>query len=320
MFRRCHWGAALFVLVGCSFDWDTFDPRLGTAVGATSSSSSSGGSTTSGPGGSGSGGSAFGGAGGMELGPFGTPQLVMELSSTSDDDDPFVSDDGLELFFNSTRAPSQAAAIWQSVRMSTSDPWGMPTYVLELDSATVETNPLVSHDGMTMWLSSDRDAPAVNVDIYVSTRMSRTSGWSTPVLVQELSTPTATEYARGVSADELTLIIQANSKIHISTRNSKSEPWSAKMVIAELDTGAAEGGGWLAADALHLAYESNKDGADRDLYLGERLSAADPFEPIVHLMELDLGDDETDASLTNDLRYIVFAVGQSNRDIYESRR
>ena len=318
MFPRCHWGAALFVLIGCSFDWDTFDPRLGTAVVAASSSSSS--SSTSGTGGSGSGGSPLGGAGGMELGPFGTPQLVMELSSTSDDDDPFVSGDGLELFFNSTRSPSGSGGIWRSARMSTSEPWGMPTHELELESTTVETNPLLSHDGLTMWLSSDRDAPGVNVDIYVSTRDSRTSDWSTPAVVQELSTPTATEYARGVSADELKLIIQANNKIHLSTRSDKSEPWGAKMVIAELDTGALEGGGWLAGDALHLAFESNKDGADRDLYLGERLSAADPFAP-VHLMELDLGGEETDCTLTADLRYIVFTVGSgSTRDIYESRR
>ena len=124
-----------------------------------------------------------------------------------------------------------------------------------------------------------------------------------------------------MSADELKLIIQANNKIQMSTRRDKSEPWGAKMVIAELDTGALEGGGWLGGDALHIAFESNKDGADRDLYLGERSSAADPFAPVVHLMELDLGGEETDSSLTADLRYIVFAVGNSPaRDIYEASR
>lgn len=100
--------------------------------------------------------------------PWGTPAVVAEVSSSDDDSAPYLSGDGLALWFSSTRAGGQGAMdIWASERPSTSSPWGGPTLVTELNGATDDSDPWLAPDRRTIFFA--RTIGALR-NVFVATR------------------------------------------------------------------------------------------------------------------------------------------------------
>ena len=103
-------------------------------------------------------------------GVFGPAELVPGVNSASDDGQPNLRRDGLELFFYSTR-PAGAAPpdLYVATRPSTSAPWSTPVNLgSNINSAAGETRPSLSWDGTTLYFGSTREGGAAN--IFVSTR------------------------------------------------------------------------------------------------------------------------------------------------------
>src|SRR5262245_28394490 len=72
-------------------------------------------------------------------GPFGTPTLVSNLSDPSYDDDPTLTADLLEIYFNSLRAGGPGLGdVWKATRASPTFPFGTPVPVTQLNSPSVE--------------------------------------------------------------------------------------------------------------------------------------------------------------------------------------
>src|ERR1041385_2596536 len=97
------------------------------------------------------------------------------------DDDPTLTSDLLELYFN------RSSDIYVSRRSKVSDPWGAPSLVTELSSASGETTPEITSNGLTIFISSDKAPTTGGEDIWMSTRVSRSAAWSTPVHIDALS-------------------------------------------------------------------------------------------------------------------------------------
>src|SRR6267142_663909 len=79
----------------------------------------------------------------MADGSFAPAVLVTELSSPSNENDPFIRHDGLEVFFQSNRAGSTGAALdlWVATRASTLDAWSTPVNVgSEIKTTFAEQN------------------------------------------------------------------------------------------------------------------------------------------------------------------------------------
>jgi hypothetical protein len=72
--------------------------------------------------------------------------------------------DGRELFFTSTAAARPggqgALDIWTSTRRSPHDNWSTPTNVAEVNSIRADLSTRLSHDGLTLMLTSNREMPA----------------------------------------------------------------------------------------------------------------------------------------------------------------
>src|SRR5262249_28339589 len=85
--------------------------------------------------------------------PSGTPVLESTLNDpTATDDQPCVSADGLELYFNSTRAGGMGGIdIMVSTRSSTSQPWGTPTFATALNSTANDGGPTLTADGLRIY-------------------------------------------------------------------------------------------------------------------------------------------------------------------------
>ena len=80
---------------------------------------------------------------------FGTPtNLGPTINTPHYEDNPCISADGLELYFNSSRPNNNGGAdLWVVTRPSKSDPWGTPTNLGPIvNSQEGEANPCISID------------------------------------------------------------------------------------------------------------------------------------------------------------------------------
>lgn len=124
---------------------------------------------------------------------------------TRDDGQNFVTTDGSELWFTSTRAGTVGSNdIWMaSLTGSTA---GAPTIVPELNSPSNDWLPVLSADRLIVYLSSNRPGSAIgptgapSYDIWMSHRATVTDSFPAPTRVPELSTP-ADEFTGWLSPD-----------------------------------------------------------------------------------------------------------------------
>lgn len=93
-------------------------------------------------------------------------RLVSEVNVPASDVAPVVSDDGLELFFDSYRTGPDV--IYRAIRTSTNDPFSAPIALTELDpNALGAGSPELSPDGRRLYFDH---SDGTQIDIYVATR------------------------------------------------------------------------------------------------------------------------------------------------------
>jgi hypothetical protein len=108
----------------------------------------------------------------MADGSFGPAILVTELSSLLNETRLSIRHDGLEIFFQSNRAGSSGTGdLWVATRGSTLDAWSTPVNPGDtINTASVEQNPYLSSDGVTLFFSSDRPGGFGGLDFYMRAR------------------------------------------------------------------------------------------------------------------------------------------------------
>jgi hypothetical protein len=248
------------------------------------------------------------------LGAFSAPMPIAELNSASEDDDPTLTDDELEIYFTSTRPNDIGEDIWRSQRASTSDPWGTPTNVAELNTAASEATPELTSDGLTIFLA--RDGGATGTDIFVSTRAARDQPWSVPVPVTELVSNNF-DWAAATSPDQLTMIFTrgaplTDAQLLLTTRASVGNAWSTPVVVLDV-TGQQENQAWL--DEVDIYYTINSSSL-QTIYRADRIGSAG-FGPPVAIPEIDLAGSESDPWLSPSTRAIYF---EHEDDLYVAYR
>ena len=104
-------------------------------------------------------------------GAYGPAQLVPGVNSASDDGQPNLRRDALEIFFFSNRPGTLGGNdIYSATRAMASDMWSTPVNLgPQVNSAASETRPSLSWDGMTLYFGSTRPGKGSS-DIYVTTR------------------------------------------------------------------------------------------------------------------------------------------------------
>jgi Tol biopolymer transport system component len=268
--------------------------------------------------------------GGVGTGPFGAPTLIAELSSAEDDDDPSLTGDMLEIFFTSLRAGGQGAEdIWTSTRATLSSPWSAPRPAVELNGPDDDLTAGVSPDGLTIWFSSTRRTGSLGTnDIWTSTRATRGSAWSPPVMVSELSTselevyphPDATGTRMAFAARRAGT---ANLDLFMTTRPSPAATWASGTPLSELNSSRIDTAPFLGPDALWIVFDSDRAGGPmgRDLYYAERPATTMPFGPPALITELNGRGADTDPWMSADRRTIVFSSARGGSlDLYVASR
>lgn len=94
-------------------------------------------------------------------GTFSTPEPLAGINSAARDESPVLSNDGLTLFFSTTRASSTGDAdIWYATRARIGDDFGSPAPVTELNTSYDESDLFLSSDETEMLFVTDRSGTA----------------------------------------------------------------------------------------------------------------------------------------------------------------
>ncbi len=247
------------------------------------------------------------------LGPWGAPTILSLPPPTDTDDDPTLTEDGLELYINTTRGGN--ADVYVSARGSTTAPWPEPVYVPLVSSTANETTPEVSADGLAMIVSSDRAGSFGGNDLWLSTRNARGDAWGMAERIDELCS-TFNDTAGSMTPDKRVMVfsstrINGAPDLFITKRDTDSSPWGPPVSLDAVNTPGHDGSPSLSADGLTLYLDTDRGGT-LDIYMARRGTRDEDFGPAVPVTEVSSTTAfDADPWISVDGRRLVF---QSNRD------
>jgi Tol biopolymer transport system component len=140
--------------------------------------------------------------------PFSDPAPVNEVNTAPDQGEPFLTSDGLSLYFVSWREQSQD--IWVATRDSTTSPFGPATKVPGINSEHHEMSPTLTADRLTIFFISDRLNGVEDFDVFIAERPDSDAHFGAPTLVKEVSTTGWDEYGVHISGDGRRLYLAYN--------------------------------------------------------------------------------------------------------------
>jgi len=144
------------------------------------------------------------------------------INSSATDADVWISVDGLELYFMSTRSGGYGGFdIWVTRRTTENDPWGVPVNLGSVvNSAYNEGGAGLSPDGLLLFLQdngSPRPGGYGNSDFWMTRRAGLSDPWQTPVNLGSKINGPGLEFLPRISPNCRTLYFCAN----------RSGPWDA---------------------------------------------------------------------------------------------
>jgi len=249
---------------------------------------------------------------------FTGPPIRVSVSAGNnlEDDDPCLTRDQLEIFFDSKR-DNDNNDIFVARRASLTDPWSTPVSIAVINTNEFEEHPQISGDGLTLYYTS-------NEDIWRTIRADRDAPWEPPAKVAALSD--GDEQAMGsVDARDLVLVLSTipaslnTDELYESRRTSTTEPWGPLVPITDINTPSFDRSAHLDDYGLVMFYEY---GAPARIRWSWRTSVGAAWSAPVNVLGLDGPSAESDPWLSPDLRTIYFAIdaGQGNKDIYTLTR
>ena len=275
---------------------------------------------------------AIDGAGGdaAPLGPFSSAVDVLELNQGAvNSEDPSLTDDLLEVVFSSTRPGGVGGVdVWTSTRASIGGGWAVPVLAAAINTASDDTTPEISGDGLTLVVASNRPGGSGLYDLYVATRASRGTSWSAPARITELAS-SADEFAGSLAPDRRGLVFASSrtggvgaGDIYETTRSSSTDSWNAPTTVS-IDSTVDDSAPWLSADGRTLYFGSTRAGGQgmQDIWIAIRPTPADAWTPPGVVSELSSADNDSDPWLSPDQRTVFFSrQAGSMRNIFMATR
>jgi hypothetical protein len=253
---------------------------------------------------------------------FDAPKRVSELGVA---ENPTLTGDLTEIYFTSGRGTPDGN-VWTSRRATPSSAFSEPTAVTEVNSPLYETSAAVSADGLSLWIGSDRDNATEDIDIWLATRQSRSSAWSTPSKVNGLNS-TLKDLPRPPGDHGLTMPMSSERdspalyRTYLATRASPNDSFTAPEPVPELaEPGRTVVDACLSDDGLAMFFTSGPSTGDGDLFVAWRETTSEPFTISEAVSDLNTAADERDPWLSPDGATFYFTSNRSGENnIYEAQ-
>jgi len=178
---------------------------------------------------------------------------------------PFLTEDGLSLYFYSERNAVGQRDLYVATRSSVAADFGTAALVTNLNSDGDDEMPWLSRDQLTIHFSSDR--ASVKGDLFVATRADRLASFSNLSAVAELNTTDSTEESPALTEDGSTIFFASDRSggydIYTSVRNSPTAPFGTPTPVAELNSSLRDSDVTVSRDGRELIFSSTRSGATR---------------------------------------------------------
>ena len=171
---------------------------------------------------------------------FGEPtNLGPTVNSAYKDYWPWISSDGLSLYFGSNRPDTSGERdIWVSTRATIEDDWGTPVNLgPPVNGPFSDSVARISTDELELYFASDRPPGSTGIeDIWVSRRASKSDVWGEPVNLGSPINSSTHDWGACLSADGLELYFNSmrsggfgRHDIYVSTRPTSIDDWGAPI-------------------------------------------------------------------------------------------
>jgi len=266
-------------------------------------------------------------------------EKVGEVSTDADADDenPTLTDNMLQIYFNSERDDgADRSDIWYAERSALDEPFGEPRPIGGWSDDGEDTSPAVSGDGLTLWLawtpeSSDDDAEDPTTDVRMVVRADTSEpDWQAPTPVTGLNTDDD-ERPRPLGQGGLVMPLSRRLTTEdggaiwqtLLARREGDAAFSEPVLLDQLaDPDVNVVDGFLSLDGLTLVFKYEALDAAGELYWCKRASVDDPFvgaTPLPGDVNTDESD-ERDPWLSPDGTLLYFASDREGEalDIYRA--
>ncbi|HSD90153.1 MAG TPA: hypothetical protein VLB44_21630 [Kofleriaceae bacterium] len=202
-------------------------------------------------------------------------------------------------------------------------PFGTAVQLPALDTGGAD-DPALTGDELEITFTSDRAGGVGTCDVWTATRSSTTASWTTPMSLGAPVNTALCESGAFPSVDGLTLWLATRPAgtfdLVESTRATRTSAWQAPVALTALSSMSDDSSPTVTADALVIAFASNRTGVSR-LYISSRASEADGWSAPMLVGPLTSGTKERSPHLSRDgltLWFISDALG--TQDIWVASR
>ncbi len=249
-----------------------------------------------------------------QLGPWGAPIALSAVNSSSDDESPALSPDGLTLVFQSTRPGGAGNSdLYQASRPTTADPFGAATAIAAVNTAAAEAEPTWAPDDLTLYFVRG------SATLFVTTRPDPSSAFGPATQVMQV----ASDQIGGpsLSRDGTELIYTTLAPTALAHASYAAGTGFAIIgPLTELDVNQEDGYGTLGPDELTIYFESTRDNGKIDIFTATRPTRADPFGPVSEISVDTVAADEADPEISADDLTMIYdsdaAGGMGSYDLY----
>jgi len=235
---------------------------------------------------------------------FGEPaNLGPVVNSSTWDQNPCISTDGLSLYFNSNRSGGLGGTdLWMTTRETVHDDWRTPVNLgAPVNSSRYEFPCCISSDGLELYFNDagynwgyvPRPGGQGETDLWVSTRPTRDHAWGEPVNLGPIVNSSANDCGADISVDGLTLYFDSDRggtldvdyHIWVTTRATKQDPWGEPVKLNINNETAWYGSPCISSDDLAFFFcaDFSDSYGSGDIYMTTRATRDDSWGTPVNL-------------------------------------
>ena len=199
---------------------------------------------------------------------FAAATAVTSVNSSSADGTPFLSYDGLTLYFYSDRPGGVGGHdLWFAQRSDPLAGFGSAQLLAGINSTDIDYEEWVSRDELTLLIVSTRKGGMGKSDIWRATRVRRTDDFSPPTTLVGVNS-SARDDRPAVSSDGLTIIFSSDRAgtagdldLWLATRSNAQADFSNPTNLSALNSTASDGEPNFSADDRELFFISSRGGS-----------------------------------------------------------
>lgn len=260
--------------------------------------------------------------------PFGTPVPVTELNTTSDEGPPHLSPDELTITFASSRPGGVGLSdAYLSTRTTPTGVFGTPSLVAGVNTAQIDSRPMITADGLTMYLETNLTGQATAWETAAATRASVTASFGAWSSVAQLNS-TSSDTAPYVLPDHAAIYFVSNRGGHALWRASRTGGnWTTPAQVTGINLNDTSFDyPMVTPDELTLYFSSERAGSagNRDIWMATRASLAVGFGDPVNVAALNTTQHETGGWVSADNCVIFFVRGvgtaAQNLDLFRAEK